>query len=150
MCVLIKDIRRRLPVELQCSLYQGQQGDVYIYRMYVLPIIFVGKTVGRVALLLFRFFLKRVFLRLRGIELLKTDSTIAPPQNQRFSKTDVSRMLDTRKDARKAILSLYVLVCNGLSDDDVGVARDAVSEENWPGASFKTDDFGKEKLGRLP
>ena len=29
MCVLIKDIGRRLPLELQpCSLYQGQQGDV--------------------------------------------------------------------------------------------------------------------------
>ena len=28
MCVIIKDIDRRLPVELQCRLYQGQQGDV--------------------------------------------------------------------------------------------------------------------------
>ena len=28
MCVLIKGIGRRLPLELQCSLYQGQQGDV--------------------------------------------------------------------------------------------------------------------------
>ena len=28
VCVLIKDIGRRLPLELQCSLYQGQQGDV--------------------------------------------------------------------------------------------------------------------------
>ena len=27
MCVLIKDIGRRFPLELQCS-YQGQQGDV--------------------------------------------------------------------------------------------------------------------------
>ena len=27
-CVLTKDIGRRLPLELQCSLYQGQQGDV--------------------------------------------------------------------------------------------------------------------------
>ena len=27
VCVLIKDIGRRLPLELQCSLYQGQQGD---------------------------------------------------------------------------------------------------------------------------
>ena len=26
-CVLIKDIGGRLPLELQCSLYQGQQGD---------------------------------------------------------------------------------------------------------------------------
>ena len=28
MCVLIKDTGRRLPFELHCSLYQGQQGDV--------------------------------------------------------------------------------------------------------------------------
>ena len=28
LCVLIKDIGRRLPLQLQCSLYQGQQGDV--------------------------------------------------------------------------------------------------------------------------
>ena len=28
VCVLIKDTGRRLPLELQCSLYQGQQGDV--------------------------------------------------------------------------------------------------------------------------
>ena len=28
MCVLIKDIGRRLRLELQCSLYQGQQRDV--------------------------------------------------------------------------------------------------------------------------
>ena len=27
LCVLIKDIGRRIPVQLQCS-YQGQQGDV--------------------------------------------------------------------------------------------------------------------------
>ena len=27
LCVLIKDIDRRLPLQLQCS-YQGQQGDV--------------------------------------------------------------------------------------------------------------------------
>ena len=27
VCVLIKDIGRRLPLQLQCS-YQGQQGDV--------------------------------------------------------------------------------------------------------------------------
>ena len=28
MCVLIKDTGRRLPLELECSFYQGQQGDV--------------------------------------------------------------------------------------------------------------------------
>ena len=29
-CVLIKDIGRRLLLELQCSLYQGQQGDALV------------------------------------------------------------------------------------------------------------------------
>ena len=28
VCALIKNIGRRLPLQLQCSLYQGQQGDV--------------------------------------------------------------------------------------------------------------------------
>ena len=28
VCVLIKDVGRRLPSELQCSLYQGQRGGV--------------------------------------------------------------------------------------------------------------------------
>ena len=27
LCILIKDIGRRLPLQLQCS-YQGQQGDI--------------------------------------------------------------------------------------------------------------------------
>ena len=26
-CVLVKDLGRQFPLELQCSLYQGQQGD---------------------------------------------------------------------------------------------------------------------------
>ena len=29
VCVLIKGMGRRLPLELQCSLYQGQQGNVH-------------------------------------------------------------------------------------------------------------------------
>ena len=31
VCAIIKDIGRRLPLELQCSLYQGQQDDVNRY-----------------------------------------------------------------------------------------------------------------------
>ena len=44
----------------------------------------------------------------------------------------------------------HVLVCEGLSNDDVGVARGIVFQEIRPGAGFKTGDFGKEKLGGLP
>ena len=39
VCVLIKDIGRRLPLELQCSLYQGQQGDVNMWRMFVFCVL---------------------------------------------------------------------------------------------------------------
>ena len=41
----------------------------------------------------------------------------------------------------------YFLVCEGLSTDDVGVARGTVFREIRPWAGFKTDDFVKEKLG---
>ena len=40
-----------------------------------------------------------------------------------------------------------MLVCKGLTIDDVGVSRDAVFEEIWLGADFETGDFVKEKLG---
>ena len=39
------------------------------------------------------------------------------------------------------------LVCNGISKDDVGVARGAVFQKIRPGVGFKTGDFVKEKLG---
>ena len=38
-----------------------------------------------------------------------------------------------------------VLVCEGLSNDDVGVARGIVFQEIRPEAGFKTGDFVKEK-----
>ena len=43
----------------------------------------------------------------------------------------------------------HFLVCKGLSNDDVGVARDIVFEEIRPGSGLKTGDFvnNKEKLG---
>ena len=55
----------------------------------------------------------------------ESDSTIATPQNQRFSSTNVSRLLDTtRKDTLEKKVSIYLPVCTGLSIDDVGVSRD--------------------------
>ena len=45
----------------------------------------------------------------------------------------------------------HVLVCEGLSNDDVGVARGIVFQEKIrPGVGFKTGDFVQEKLGGLP
>ena len=50
----------------------------------------------------------------------------------------------------KSIPGVYLhilLFCNGLSNDDVGVARGAVFQEVRLGAGFKTGDFVEEKLG---
>ena len=70
----------------------------------------------------------------KGGKLLRTGSTIAPPpQNQRFSLTNVSGLLDTRKDTLETKVSTYFLVCKGLSIDDVGMSRDTVFQEIRPG-----------------
>ena len=45
---------------------------------------------------------------------------------------------------------IFFRVCKGLSNDDVGVARDTVIQDIPLGAGFKTGDFAKEKLGGLP
>ena len=49
----------------------------------------------------------------------------------------------------KVKVSVYCLVCNGLSIDDVVVARGTVFQEVRPGAGFKTGDFVEGKLGGL-
>ena len=49
----------------------------------------------------------------------------------------------------KNILKKF-LVCKGLSNGDVGVARRTVFQGIRPGAGFKTGDFAKEKLGGIP
>ena len=79
-----------------------------------------------------------------------TDSTIAPRPNQRFSLTNVSWLLDTKKEIIENKVSIYFLVCKGLSIDDVGVSRDNVFQEIRPGGGFETGDFVKGKLGGLP
>ena len=79
-----------------------------------------------------------------------TDSTIAPPKNQRFSLTNVSWLLDTRKDDMKNTIFMYFLVCKGRSNDDVVGARGTVFQEIRPGAGLKTGDFVKEMLAGLP
>ena len=56
---------------------------------------------------------------------------------------------DARKGAMKKKSSyIYIVVCRGLSKDDVGpVEQGAVFQKVWPGAGFKIDDFVKEMLG---
>ena len=44
----------------------------------------------------------------------------------------------------------YILVREGLSIDDVGVAKGTVLEEMRPRAAFKSGDFVKKTLGGLP
>ena len=51
----------------------------------------------------------------------RCDSTIAPPRNRRDSLTNVSWLLDTKKDAVKKSIVKYFVVCKDLSNDDVGV-----------------------------
>ena len=79
-----------------------------------------------------------------------TGSTVAPPPNQRFSLTNVSWLLGGTKSANKKKVSTYFLLCKGLSNKDVGVARGTVSQEVRPGAGFRAANFVNEKLGRLP
>ena len=52
-----------------------------------------------------------------------------------------------RKGSVERKVSIYFLVCKGLSNDGVGVARGTVFQEARPGAGFTTGDFVKEKLG---
>ena len=47
---------------------------------------------------------------------------------------------------KKNILK-HFLVCIGLSNDDVGVARGTVFQEIRPGAGFKTGDFVEKSWG---
>ena len=44
---------------------------------------------------------------------------------------------------------IFLFAMEGLSNNDVGVARGTVFQEVRPGAGFKTGDFVKERLGGL-
>ena len=62
----------------------------------------------------------------------------------------VSRLLDTTKGAINKTFPYMFLFCKWLSNDDVGVSMDTVFQDVRPKAGFKTGDFVKQKLGRLP
>ena len=82
-----------------------------------------------------------------------TDSTIAPPPNRRFSLSNVSWSWFMASRHEEGCYEKRVLirfhVRKGLSNDDVGAARDTVVQEIRPGAGFKTGDFVNETLGGL-
>ena len=80
----------------------------------------------------------------------RTDSTIAPPKNQRFSSTNVSWLLDAREGATKNIYSSIILFAKDYTTMTSGVARGTVIQEMQPGAGFETDDFVQETLRGLP
>ena len=46
-----------------------------------------------------------------------------------------------------ALVFIYNVACEGLSNDDIVVAGGTVVQETRPGAGFKTGIFVKEKLG---
>ena len=75
------------------------------------------------------------------VEEFLSDSIVAPPRNQRFSSTSVSRLLDTRKDTtEKKKVSMYFPVCKGQSVDDVGMSRDTAFQEIRPIVLAATPD----------
>ena len=76
--------------------------------------------------------------------------SIVTPQNQSYYLTNVSWLLDMRKVAVKsrspyiflfAMAYIYILVCDGLSNNDVAVARGTAFPEVRPGTGFKTGQF---------
>ena len=78
-----------------------------------------------------------------------TDSTTAPAKTSDFLQRTFHGC-DTRKDTIENKVSIYFLVCKGLSVDDVGVSRDTTFLQIRSGAGYETGDFVKEKLGGLP
>ena len=77
--------------------------------------LFLGGPRGATALC------RRTFGKRNVVELLKTDSTIAPPKSSDFLKRNVSWLLDTRKETIEKENTHIFFVCKGLSIDGVGV-----------------------------
>ena len=75
---------------------------------------------------------------------------IAPPKTSDFLSTNVSWLLDTKKDTviEKKVFK-YIFLCAKRSNDRrrPGVEGHRFSGEIRPGADYETGDFGKEKLG---
>ena len=79
------------------------------------------------------------------------DSTIAPPQNQRFSSKSVSWPLHTRKDAMKNMSSRIGLFAKDYHTiNGVWVGRSTALREVRPGAGFKARNFVEQSPGTIP
>ena len=78
---------------------------------------------------------------------VKTDSTIAPPprKKERFSRANVSGLLDKKKDAIKKLSPHTMLSAKGYRTMAYGVARGTAVQEirPGPGAGFETGDVDK-------
>ena len=73
----------------------------------------------------------------------------SPPQNQRFFLTNVSRLVDTRKDATIKLSPYYAfLFAEGYREMTSGRQGAAYLRRYAGGWCIKTVDFVKEKLGR--
>ena len=60
----------------------------------------------------------------------------------------VTRLFHKKNDVMQKASVTYFLVCRGLSNDGVGVARGTAFQEIRPGAGFKNGNFVKESFGR--
>ena len=70
-----------------------------------------------------------------------------PTVEQRFCLTNVSCLLDARKNAEKQkYLHIYFFVCKGLSNGDVGVARATVFSSDTAGSWFQNQRFRSRKV----
>ena len=71
-----------------------------------------------------------------------TDSTIhSTPKKQRLSLTNVLWLLDTRTDGMKIKSSYFLLVCKGLSNDDVGGSKGRRIPGDTAGSWFRNRRF---------
>ena len=73
-------------------------------------------------------------------------STIAPPKNQRFSFNGRFVAARYEEGCYEKYVFTYSLFREGLSTDDVEVAKGTAFQEIRPWAGFETGDFVREKL----
>ena len=73
------------------------------------------------------------------------DSTIAPPPKPAFFFNERFMAARHEEGCYGMHFSMHFLVCRGLSNDDVGVARGTVSQETRPGAGVSKPAISSKK-----
>ena len=76
-----------------------------------------------------------------------SDSTIAPPQNQRYFFSRRFMAARHEEGCSETYTSMHFLVYEELSKYGIGVANGTVFQETRPGVGFKTGDFVKKSWG---